>query len=207
MKLYLSSFRFGDHAKQLSNLYSNNKKVALIVNAWDAYPDGERRLLGIQRETEGLIQLGLQPEILDLRTFFDKPADLAKKITEFGGVWVTGGNTFALRRAFHYSGLDLWLQENRSDNNFVYGGYSAGVCVLSPELKGLELVDEPNVVPDGYKADVIWQGVGLIDFAFAPHFESDHPESDMVTQEVEYMVKNGINYKALHDGEVIILEI
>lgn len=207
MKLYLSSYRFGDEPQKLADLVGDNNKIAIIPNALDVYTDMARREVGLQREKDGLVQIGLEPEILDLRNYFGKPEELKNKMNEYGAVWVLGGNTFVLRRAYMESGLDTWLQEHKGNKEFVYGGYSAGVCVLSPELKGLEIIDQPNTIPEGYKEEVIWQGVGLIDFAFAPHYMSNHPESEMVTKEVEYMVKNGIEHKALHDGEVIILEV
>ena len=207
MKLYLSSYRFGDEPQKLAELVGGNKKIAIIPNALDVYTDTVRRETGLQREKDGLIQIGLESEELDLRNYFGKPEELKTKMAEYGAVWILGGNTFVLRRAYKESGMDTWLWEHKGDKEFVYGGYSAGVCVLSPELKGLEIVDEPNAIPNGYQKEVIWQGVGLIDFAFAPHYQSNHPESEMVSKEVEYMIKNGIEHKALHDGEVIVMEI
>lgn len=205
MKLYLSSYKFGDNPKKLADLVGENKKIAIIPNALDVYTDAERRAQSLQHEKEGLTQIGLQPEELDLRKFFAKPDELKKVLGGYGAVWVLGGNTFTLRRAYRASGMDTWLQENRGDKEFVYAGYSAGVCVLSPSLKGLETVDFPNLVPDGYDPKVIWEGIGLIDFAFAPHYKSNHPESEMVNDEVEYYTKKGIVFRTLHDGEVIIM--
>jgi len=207
MKLYLSSYQFGDNPQLLADLIGDNKKIAIIPNALDVFPDEERKDTNLQREREGLMQIGLQPEMLDLRNYFGKPEELKNKMGEYEAVWVLGGNTFVLRRAYKESGMDVWLQGHKNDKGFVYGGYSAGVCVLSPELKGLETVDQPNAIPEGYKEEVVWQGVGLIDFAFAPHYMSNHPESEMVTKEVEYMINNGIEYRTLHDGETIIMEI
>lgn len=206
MKLYLSSYKFGDNPQALADLVGENKKIAIIPNALDVYTDIPRREASLQKEKDGLSQIGLTPEVLDLRNYFNKPIDLPEKMKEFGAVWVLGGNTFALRRAYRETGLDTWLQEHRNDKEFVYAGYSAGVCVLSPSLKGLETVDQPDAVPEGYKPEVIWEGVGLIDFAFAPHYKSDHPESKAVDDEVAYYEKNGIKYRALHDGEVIITD-
>ncbi len=205
MKLYLSSYKLGNHPQSLANLIGKNKKIAIIPNALDVYTDLERRADTLQREREGLLQIGLKPEELDLINYFGQPDNLNKKLSEFGAVWVLGGNTFALRRAFQETGMDVWLQEHRDDANFVYAGYSAGVCVLSPSLVGLETVDEPHLIPSGYKPEIIWEGIGLIDFAFAPHYQSDHPESAAVNDEVEYYKKHGIKYRTLHDGEVIII--
>lgn len=88
----------------------------------------------------------------------------------------------------------------------VYAGYSAGVCVLSPTLKGLEIIDDPNIISEGYQKDVIWEGLCLINFAFAPHYKSNHPESEAVNREVEYYVKNRVEFKTLHDGEAIVIQ-
>jgi len=204
--MYLSSFRLGDHPEQLVNLVGSNKKVAVIANSIDFGNDPARRKAGVQREIDDLTKLGLQPEELDLRNYFGKPQDLENKLSEFGILWVRGGNTFILRRAFKESGMDEWLIRQKDNKDLVYAGYSAGVCVLSPSLKGLESVDDPNIISEGYPKETIWEGLNLIDFAFAPHFESPgHPETEAVGKEVEYYKKAGVEYRALHDGEVIIL--
>lgn len=204
--MYLSSFRLGDNPQQLVDLIGTNKKVAVIANSIDFGNDPESRKASIQREFDGLMNLGLQPEEVDLRNYFGKPQELVKKLTEYGTLWVRGGNTFVLRRAFKESGMDNWLISQKGNKELVYAGYSAGVCILSPTLKGLELVDDPFVVGEGYPKETIWEGLGLISFAFAPHFESPgHPETEAVGKEVEYYKNAGIEYRALHDGEVIII--
>lgn len=207
MKMYLSSYRLGDNPQQLVSLVGDNKRVAVIANSIDFGNDPQRRRDGVQREIDDLTKLGLQPEELDLRDYFGKPQDLEKKLSEYGVLWVRGGNTFILRRAFKESGMDEWLKGQKDNKELVYAGYSAGVCILSPTLKGLELVDDPNIVSEGYDKETIWDGLGLIDFAFAPHFESPgHPETEAVSKEVEYYKKEGVEYRTLHDGEVIIME-
>jgi dipeptidase E len=208
MKLYLSSYKIGDNPQLLADLISSNKKIAIIPNALDIYTDLVRREASLQREKDSLIQIGLQPEELDLRKYFNNQKDLKDKMNEYGGVWVLGGNTFVLRRAYKESGLDIWLQQQKNNKDFVYAGYSAGVCVLSPSLKGLETVDDPITTAEGYPKETIWEGLNFIDFAFAPHYKSPgHPETEMVDKEVEHYKKVGIKYKTLHDGEVIVMEI
>ena len=204
--MYLSSFRLGDHPEQLVEMVGANKRVAVIANSIDYGNDPERRRAGVQREIDDLNKLGFQAEELDLRKYFNKSNELEQKLAEFGAVWVRGGNTFVLRRAFKESGMDEWLRSQKDNKEFVYAGYSAGVCILSPSLKGLELVDDPVVVEEGYPKETIWDGLGLIDFAFAPHFESPgHPETEAVSREVEHYKKEGVKFRALHDGEAIVI--
>jgi len=208
MKLYLSSYKIGDNPQLLAGLIANNKKIAIIPNALDVYTDVARREASLEREKNSLIQIGLNPDLLDLRNYFGKPEELKIKINEYGAVWVLGGNTFNLRRAYKESGFDIWLQQQKNNKDFVYGGYSAGVCILSPSLKGLETIDDPILVGNGYPQKTIWEGINIIDFAFVPHFESPgHPETEMVNKAVDYYKKAGIKYKTLHDGEVIIMEV
>ncbi len=208
MKLYLSSYKIGDNPQLLADLIGNNKKIAIIPNALDIYTDLVRREASLQREKYSLTQIGLQSEELDLKKYFNNQKDLENKMNKYGGVWVLGGNTFVLRRAYKESGLDIWLQQQKNNKDFVYAGYSAGVCVLSPSLKGLETIDDPVVVGQGYPKETIWEGLNLINFAFASHYKSPgHPETEMVDKEVEHYKKVGVKYKTLHDGEVIIMEI
>lgn len=104
------------------------------------------------------------------------------------------------------SGLDEILKDLLKKENILYGGYSAGVCVLAPTLKGMELVDDPNVKPYDNQKETIWDGVGILDYTIVPHYKSNHPESAKVDEAVKYMEKNNIPYKPLRDGEVIIIE-
>lgn len=208
MKLYLSSYRLGDNPQKLVDLVGENKKAAVIPNALDFSTDTSKRNEGVQRELDDLKKLGFEPEEVDLREYFGKQDRLQAKMPEFGLIWVRGGNTFVLRRAFKESGMDNWLLAHKNDKQLVYAGYSAGVCILSPSLKGLELVDDPLIVREGYPKETIWEGLDLIDFAFAPHFESPgHPETEAVGREVANYIKEGVKFRALHDGEVVVMEV
>ena len=39
-----------------------------------------------------------------------------------------------------------------------------------------------------------------------PHYKSDHPESSMIEDAVRYFEDHHITYKALRDGEAILIE-
>lgn len=206
MKFYLSSYGLGNEADKLVSMVPENKRTAVIFNALDFSSDFERKRASINREVTVLAQLGLEPEEFDLRLYFRSHDQLKEQISNFGLVWVIGGNTFVLRRAMDQSGLDRYLLENRSDEDFVYAGYSAGVCVLAPTLRGIDLVDDPYAVPKGYNNDAIWEGLSLIDYCIVPHYKSDHPESELVDKAVEYFLSNKISFRVLHDGEVLIID-
>jgi dipeptidase E len=206
VKLFLSSYELGENPEKLAKLASANKRVAVIGNASDL-KTVEERIEKIAKEIDPLIEIGLMPEELDLRDYFGKESELKKKLEEFGMVWVKGGNTFVLRRAFKQSGFDKLIKEKIDDPDFVYAGYSAGSCIVTPTLKGLGIVDDPVSVPENYDPEIIWKGLGFVDYSIAPHYRSNHPESAMVEETVKYFIEHGMPYKPLRDGEVIITEI
>ncbi len=205
MKLYLSSFLLGNHPEKLLELAGNGKRAVLILNALDNSKPESREKYKLS-QTEGLQQLGFDVMELDLRNYFGKPDDLKEHLSQMDVVWVNGGNTFVLRRAMEYSGFDTIITERIKANTIVYAGFSAGVVLLYKSLKGLDIIDDPNGVPEGYNDEIIWDGLGIIDYAVAVHYDSDHPESALMDEEIAYYKKNNIPYKPLRDGEVIIID-
>lgn len=207
MKFYLSSYKLGNEVAKLKELIPvENKKTAYISNALDFSDDLERRKKSEQSDLEQLKELNLDIEIIDLRNYFNRQSELEEKLAEFSVIWVRGGNLFVLRQAMKLSGFDNILKNLIEKSNILYGGYSAGVCVLAPTLKGMELVDDPTAKPYGDKSKVIWDGLGILSYSVIPHYRSDHPESENAEKVVEYMIENKIPFKALKDGEVIIIE-
>ncbi len=207
MKFYLSSYKLGNEVDKLKKLIpADNKKTAYIPNSLDFSDDLERRKISEQSDIEQLQALGLEVERLDLRVYFGKQDELQKKLEEFGVIWVRGGNLFVLRQAMRLSGFDNIMKDLVEKDNILYGGYSAGVCILAPTLKGIDLMDDINAKPYGDNVEIIWDGLGIIDYSIVPHYRSDHRESDQAEKVVEYMAENKIPFKTLKDGEVIIIE-
>ena len=102
------------------------------------------------------------------------------------------------------SGFDEYILERKGDDTLVYGGFSAGACVAAPTLCGVHLVDVPEASAEGYANGVIWEGLGLVPYSIAPHFQSNGSESERVDAMVQYFVDNNMPFVALRDGEVII---
>ena len=113
-------------------------------------------------------------------------------------------NAFVLRRAMKQSGFDDVITGMLERDEIVYGGFSAGAVVATPTLRGIELMDDPAAVPAGYDPEVVWDGLGLIDYSIVPHFRSPHVESAAAERAVRHMMGRGMRYRALRDGEVIV---
>lgn len=204
MKFYFSSFKIGDNPNLLKNLLPKKVKAVYISNALDFLPV-ERIEKNQIEDLKQLKGIDVNAEKLDLRNFFGKQEELANKLKDVNLVYVSGGNTFDLRIAMNLSGFDKILL-NSLHTEKIYAGYSAAVCVLSSTLKGYHLTDEPNLKTYG-EHETLWEGVGVIDWQFACHYDSDHHESESANEEIEYYKKNKMNYRPLRDGDVIIEEI
>ena len=208
MNIYASSYRLCSQPTRLRELFDDSRRIAVISNALDISSDNGRRNRRVTEEIEELSDLGLRPKAVDLREFFGSLNATRSMLEEFDGAWVLGGNVFILRRAMKYSGFDQLLSEKASASApFVYAGYSAGACVLGPTLKGIHLVDPPEQSADGYDPEVIWEGINLLPYSIAPHFDSDHPESLHINDVIEYFEAHDIPYRKLRDGEAIVVQL
>jgi dipeptidase E len=205
MRLYLSSFRIGARPEELLKLLDGGRRTALILNA-DDYKGVEERAASLQREIDELSSIGLEPVEVDLRHYFGKASELRRIFSQFDLIYVRGGNSFILRRAFHQSGADEIIRELLTSDAIAYAGYSAGVCILGPSLRGLESADDPATVPAGYQSSVVWEGLRVLPYAIAPHYRSDHPETAEIDKLVEYYINHHIPFIALHDGEALVMD-
>ncbi len=203
MHLYLSSLHIGDRSADLQRL-ARGRTLGFVPNAIDGEEPVERAASNARRMAQ-LTDLGIDAVELDLRRYFGDTARLSRDMGRLGGVWVRGGNTFVLRQAMRLSGFDTLIRD-RVPTDFLYGGYSAGICILAPRLEGLHHTDDPTLCP--YPGgEVIWEGLGILDHLILPHFESDAADAATVDTDVAYCVAHGIAFRTLRDGEVLIEEI
>lgn len=195
----------GNQPKKLIDLLPKDGRVAIITNAAD-YRDETGIIERLDQEINHFKSYGLTADRLDLREYFgDTTGNLHKRLRQYSLVWARGGNSFILRRAMQQSGFDEIIVDMLANDEVVYGGYSAGACVMTPTLLGIDLCDDPNIVPEGYNQEIIWNGLGLVDYSIVPHYKSDHPESAMLDETVYFLEDRGIPFKTLCDGEALLV--
>jgi dipeptidase E len=207
MRLYLSSFRLGNHPQKLVGLVKGNMRAAVVINACDHLSD-EERSVRTRQEMVALQNLNLNPVELDLRNFFNdqqKQKELPALLADCGLIWIRGGNSFVLRRAMKKSSFDGIILDLLERDAIAYGGFSAGIVMLTPSLYGVNLVDNPDINPMGYDPAIIWECLGVLPYAIAPHYKSDHPESPATDNLVQYYIDNHMPFKTLHDGGAIVM--
>jgi dipeptidase E len=181
-------------------------RVAIIGNGYDGASDMAREIYRaeVYDPITEFRSLGLAAEPVDLRAHFGDARSLEARLSGFSLVWVMGGNSFVLRRAMKQSGFDRVIRDLLERDAIAYGGYAAGAVVAGPSLRGIELMDDPFEVPEGYDEPLIWTGLGLTPFTIVPHFRSRHPEAAAAEKVVSYMRARRTRFRALTDGEVIV---
>lgn len=206
MKFYLSSFKFGKEKDKLRSMASR-ASILIIPNALDFRPSSDEQTINsLENKKMRLRELGFEPQVVDLREYFGDKAGLMNKVEEANSVFVLGGNVFILRQAMKLSGLDEIICGQKQNREFLYAGYSAAGCVLAPSLEPYKVVGNSSMHPYWQLQETVWDGLGLVDFAFMPHWQSDHPESVAIERGIRYCVEHNIPYRAVRDGEVLIYE-
>jgi dipeptidase E len=195
-------------------------KALVIANACDLLEPAERGFR-VAREIAALEGLGFRAEELDLRRHFQahtgkegageggipgSPSALKSGLDSAALVWARGGNAFLLMRAMRQSGFADLLSDALAADTVAYGGYSGGIAVLPHTLRGLETVNDPAAIPEGYGYDaaVPWDGLGLLRHSLAPHYKSAHAASPGIDGVVRYFQAHRMPYQTLRDGEVLI---
>jgi dipeptidase E len=232
VRLYLSSFRTGDHPECLISMSGLPARAVVIANAMDDAPT-ELRGDSVKREIGALGDLGVEAVELDLRDYFaagQQQRAAGQQLCEDGQqqrasgqrqraagqlrddlagyelAWLRGGNVFMLRYALARSGGDIALLRLLAADELVYAGYSAGACVLAPSLRGLETVDDAGAVSRCYGEEPIWDGLDVLDYALVPHCDSpDHPENAGLELVAERYQAAGIAHRKLRDGQALVI--
>jgi dipeptidase E len=206
MRLFLSSQDLGNYADVAFRLAGPNKKALFIKNAQDDKPPEERNFSNPEKK-KMFEDVGFEFEMIDLRDYFGKPKELEKKVKQAGSFWSSGGNTFILRRAMAASGLDNILKKLLAEDKILYGGWSAGAMIMTPDLRGPDWSEEDraDIVPKGYDPEPIFDGLGMVDFYIVPHFGSTlHGNSP--NELSRYYQEHKLKHYILSDGQVVLIE-
>jgi dipeptidase E len=206
MRLFLSSYRAGRHDSELKSFAGSINKVAVITNAKD-YKTPEDRKFKVDDNFAFWRSLEIEPTEIDLRPHFHKQG--AESLFDgFDFVWLAGGNTFLLRRALSYTGIDKFLIDKVKNDSLIYGGESAGAIMASPSLRGSEddstSEDDPKYLPLPYGKKVLWDGLGFIDYVLVPHYQS--PEiAESIEGYIKYLKARNIDFKTITDEQAIVI--
>lgn len=165
MRIYLSAYRLGMRSAALRR---PGGRALIVMNALDEY---EQRLASWDREVDDLAQLGYRSEELDLREHWGTASGaLRSRLLSADLIWVVGGNAFVLARAATEAGLAAGLA---ACPQLTYAGYSAGACLTSVDLRGIELMDDASTLPHGYRSEMNPATLNLTGTRVVPHAGSE----------------------------------
>lgn len=172
MRLFLASSELGNFPNRLRRLAGSNRRVLIIRNARDYRPeDYVASILG--DKTALFLEYGFDPQVLDLRQFFDRPGALEEYLDQYdpGIIYCLGGNPFILNAALSMSGMDKIIRRALLADAIVYAGESAGIMVavgdMSPYMRDDGFTPDSSLELYGKKSPMA--GLGLIDFYPIPH--------------------------------------
>lgn len=205
MRLFLSSYRFGGHEDAFIALCGTPGPIAVIANAADSWP-AAARAGAVTSEMTPLRRAGFEPTEVDLRHFVHGSGDVAEALAGFPAVWIRGGNTFVLRAQLSRSGADAVIVDRVRADSLVYAGYSAGACVASTSLAGVEYSDDPGEVRAAAGIAAIWTGLALVDFAVVPHVNSILDESDSAARTIARYESESVSYRSLTDDQAVVVD-
>ncbi|MGC0363137.1 dipeptidase E [Rhodococcus sp. 27YEA15] len=206
MKLFLSSYRFGDHQEQFTQLVGRGARIAVIAAAADAWP-ARARASAVTSDVVGLSAAAFTAEEVDLRHYEGSAQRLRRDLRGFDCLWVRGGNTFVLRAQLARTGADHVVDELVRGGELTYAGYSAGACVAGPTLTGIDAADDPADVPAHWGVETLWSGLHFVDFAIVPHAGDSLLENAAVTAAtIRTIDAAGIPYRALSDEQAVIVD-
>lgn len=194
MKLYLTSYRIPD-VQVLAELVGKDPKktkVGLIPNAKDYYAFRARRVK-IRLVENYLRNLGFRVGLVDLAERYSRAA-LRDTLKKYDMLWVMGGNTFCLREAMRTSGFDKIIHKVLAEDNVVFAGESAGACIASTDLHGVEFGDDPE-----FANRIIWDGLALSNHFFVPH--ADNPDFGPMADEMAMSRVGGAEVVILNDNQ------
>lgn len=217
MRLFLASQDLGNFATTLQEMVGEKKRALVISNARDYYDDEARIVANVQETLMNLANLGIAAERLDLRLYFGKQAELANLVAKanVGLIFSVGGNVICLATALRESGMDKIIKQGVAEDEFIYGGYSAGSMVASNDLSLYQISVKPGeeqlryCIPDVtreiYGVNPYKQGLGLIPGYVVPHMNrSDHV--DMMRERLDKIEQAGATAICLNDADVFVVD-
>lgn len=151
--------------------------------------------------------LGCQTDVLFLVR--EKPsADVIfKKIDSADLIYVGGGNTFKMMRAWRKAGVDKLLR-TAYESGTIMSGLSAGaICWFNYGCS-----DSPRFFKNSpSKSYMRVRGLGLVHGLFCPHYVFEHREEDfnqmvMKYGEIGYAADNGVAFIAC-DDEITVIKV
>ena len=147
----------------------------------------------VTEDRDALVKLGFTLQDLDLAITMQDQAATALRKADI--VFIAGGNTFYLLEKIKQTSFDDQLKEAVSKGK-IFIGSSAGSVVAAPDIKYVELFDDPSEA----KLENT-KGLGLVTFSVLPH--AGNPKYKALHEKVKNQYGE-YNIVLLNDDQFVI---
>lgn len=165
--LLLSSVRFLINNPGIFEKYFGQSlkdfKMAYVINATKGVEDLEY----FHRNQKYFQEQGCEFTLIDLDEYTEE--QLREKLSQFGLVYVEGGNTFGLLKSIRNSGFDKVVKE-LLPQGLIYMGGSAGSYVACPNIEMSTWKERSNY---DYHGITEYTAMGLVPFSLWVHYEPE----------------------------------
>jgi len=138
----------------------NQLRVAFVPTAADPYEDK----WFVKEDRDTLEKMGF--DIFDLDIKDKTKRELGRELRNTHVLFIAGGNTFYLLDKAQRSGFDRLAKDLVLGKGIIYIGSSAGAVLAGPDIKPIELIDDPSSAPILTST----KGLELTDFVVLPHY-------------------------------------
>lgn len=135
-------------------------RVAFIPTAADPYKDK----WFVKEDRDTLEEMGC--EVVDVDIKEKTKQELERDLRNMDIIFVAGGNTFYLLNYVQKSGFGDVVKDLVLGKGVLYIGSSAGAVLAGPDIKPVEVLDDPTAAPDLQST----KGLKLVDFVVLPHY-------------------------------------
>ena len=195
MKAFLTSHNLKpEHFEAFKKLIGTDKAKKALFITTAAVPYGfDPRPVWLD---ESLDALRPYVDSIDETTLEDGEL-IPEDLSQYGFVFVSGGNTFYLAYRFAKTGFGQKLKEYIK-NGGVYSGSSAGSIILMDKIEYFAPADDPEKAPEKHA------GLGLTDVAVIPHADSEKYKNLMESIAEKYEA-DGYKTIRLNDDQVLLI--
>ena len=190
MRLLLTSYLHPELDKFLSGriVYINDAASAMLGAP---FAQAERNAIA-----------DIASELVELTIADTNLVELERELVAADGVYVAGGEAFALLCSLKTSGADgVLIKAIR--NGLPYVGTSAGSVITGPSIEPMKIMDDPSVAPDLTEYDAL----GLVPQVVVPHAQGTAgPYTiEIISKTVERYGKDW-NLLLLRDGQALLVD-
>jgi dipeptidase E len=203
-QLFLLSKHFSQtfNNKLIQALSKSPEQINLLfcMNAADQKNDDPMSLEYIRESWDELKSCGYKLEVLDLKDYINKSAELLSMLKQFDGAFFTGGNYMTLLDYFYKTGL-VNEYPKLLETGFIHIGASAGAMIFSPTMKYYK-----DFIDKEYVGEFHNEGLNLFPHYIVPHYASKPKYTKIFEDLVKQFENEKVHFIPLTNDQAVCVQ-